>query len=243
MPAENAVRKYAVEKTYADLSRAVLVPAIEYTAKKICILLRRNTKIGNLSSFRIGLDAGDELQKIKFQIDEKIEYLVRLGHILIVDQCEDIKLDVIVFAPLDRCHDPIPGALALIVKPVVVVEFLWSIETYAYEKFVFVKKLAPFIVKQDAVGLQGVGDDLAVFAVFLLELDELFVKIKPHQRRFAPLPCESRFRHIKRNIAADEFVQHFVAHTMTALAENICLAGIKAVLALDVAIRARRFYQ
>lgn len=53
-------------------------------------------------------------------------------------------------------------------------------------------KTSPFIVQQDAVGLQAVGDDF-VTTVTLLELDHLCKKSSPHKVGSPPCQQNSTF--------------------------------------------------
>ncbi len=50
------------------------------------------------------------------------------------------------------------------------------------------KKFRPFIVDEDTVRLDGIGDDLVGSAVFFLYIHRLLEKIKPHEHRLASLP-------------------------------------------------------
>ncbi len=92
------------------------------------------------------------------------------------------------FAVFDGCHYLVEGAAARVVFSVVIVEFFGAVDADADEEFVFVEKSAPFVVEQDGIGLEGVGDLEAGLAVFFLQFDCPFVKVEAHQCRFTPLP-------------------------------------------------------
>ena len=58
----------------------------------------------------------------------------------------------------------------------------------------FLEEGAPVIVQQDAVGLEGVLNDLVRAAVFLDELERVPEEVELHQRRFASLPGNGDLR-------------------------------------------------
>ena len=64
------------------------------------------------------------------------------------------------------------------------------------------EELAPLVVQQRAVGLEGVGDRLAVAGELLLELDGLAEELLARQQRLAALPAELGLHRLGRDVLA-----------------------------------------
>jgi len=78
--------------------------------------------------------------------------------------------------------------LAAFGDPVLVVDFLWSVDRQADEEAVLLQKLRPVLVEQRAVGLQVVLDPLAGLRMLLLQRNDLAEEVETEQRRLATLP-------------------------------------------------------
>lgn len=244
VPSGDAVGQDAVEHPDRQFRRAKVDPAVEYSAHKVTELLRRYAEIGDLARSRVVFDAGNELEILDAKVHEEVEDIIGSDDIVLAYQHENIELDVMFFAFFDRGHHPVERPLAGVVEAIVIVVFFRSVEAYADEEFVFVQKTAPLIVIEEyAVGLEGIGDDLAVGAVLPLKLDDFFVEVQPHQSRLAALPGKAAAGQVELEVAGDHSLCNLVAHSVGTAAKDARLAGIKAVLAVDIAIGPGRFYQ
>jgi hypothetical protein len=85
-------------------------------------------------------------------------------------------------------HDPVEGPAACFVFAIEVVKFPGTIHAKSYEEVVLAEEPAPFVVKQDAVGLEGVFNVGAGFLVLFLQIHGVPEKIESHKRGLAPLP-------------------------------------------------------
>lgn len=234
---------YAVECADADLFLAVLLPPVEYPAHKIAVLFGCDAEIGDPARFWILLDALDELQEADLFVDEEIEQFVRVADVMVAQEDEDIEIDPGLSASFDRSGYLVERALASVIEAVVVVVFFGPIEAYPDEEPVFGEELAPFIVEEDAVGLQGIGYDLSIGAVFFLQAYQFFVKIQAHQRWLSTLPGKATRLQPQLEVVFDQPFEYVRAHSMGTGAEYLGLAGVKAVSARDIAVGAGWFYQ
>ncbi len=103
-------------------------------------------------------------------------------------------------------------------------EFLRAVEADAGQEMMFGQECAPVLVQQDAVGLQGIGDELTVCAVLFLKIDDLFIKIQSHQGRLPALPGKTAIRQTQPEIAFDQMLQDLSAHAVRFGAEQLGLA-------------------
>ncbi len=244
VPSGNAVGQDAVEHPDRQLRRAKVDPAVEYPAHKITELLRRYAEIGDLSGSRVVFDAGDELEILDAKVHKEIKNIIRSDDIVLAYQHENIEFNVMLFAFFDRGHHPVERSFAGVVEAIVIVVLFRPVEAYTDEEFVFVQKAAPLIViEENGVGLESVGHDLAVGAVLPLKLDDFFVEVQPHQSRLASLPGEAAAGQTELEVAGDHGLCDLVAHSVGTATKDARLAGIKAVLAVDIAIGPGRFYQ
>jgi hypothetical protein len=74
------------------------------------------------------------------------------------------------------------------------VKLSWAIDADSDEKVVFFEELAPFIVKQCAIGLHCVFKFNTRLSVLFLQLDGTPVKVNAHKSGFTPLPGNSYLR-------------------------------------------------
>ncbi len=107
----------------------------------------------------------------------------------------------------------------------------------ADEELVLGQELAPFVVDEDAVGLEGVRDAFAV-AVVLLELHGAPEEVHPHERRLAALPGEVDLGDVLRlDVSPDVGFQRFLVHApgFSIVRVKLLLLQVEAVRAVDVA--------
>ena len=117
-----------------------------------------------------------------------------------------------------------------------------AVDGNADQELIFKEEFCPRIVEQDAIGLEGVGDLLAV-GIFLLDLDEIPEIIDTQQRRFPALPGKIHHRRIVRlDILPDVALQHIFVHRplidmRIGLRIQQFLFEIEAVFAVEIADR------
>ncbi len=241
MSAGNVEREDRIEIAYAQFCRAEFVPAVEYSAQKFAILLRRDGEIRNISRRRIEFHTRDELQEPDIETDKKIEYLVGMFDVFGIQQSKGIQFDLVFFALCDCIDDFVECPCAGVIEAIIIVEFFRAVDTYAEKEFVIVQEPAPLLVDKDGVCLHGVADLLTRPAVLFLQLHGPAVEIYPHQSRLPPLPCETGNGETKLHIIFDELFQHVIAHALFAQAEFVRPVFVEAVLTIEIAIRSGRF--
>jgi len=120
----------------------------------------------------------------------------------------------------------------------------WPVDADTDEKVVLAKKLAPFVVEQSAVGLQGVFKGHARPAVFVLKLDGAPVEIDAHEGWFSALPGNGyRVAAMGRDELGDVSFQNLIAHAKATSGIELVLFEIKTIRAIQVAGRSGRFDQ
>ena len=93
---------------------------------------------------------------------------------------------------------------------VFVVKLLRSVNRNAHKEIVLLKKFAPLIVKQRAVGLYAIVH-LSAASVGALQLQCTLIKGYGAHQRFAAMPCKEHFgRGLRLDILAYELLQHLV---------------------------------
>ncbi|GBC97994.1 hypothetical protein HRbin17_00489 [bacterium HR17] len=159
-----------------------------------------------------------------------------------VDDAEDVELNTVLLQQLEGSVNFVKSRFATFVNTVSIVQLFQSVHAQPDQKIMLFKKSAPFVIQQDAVGLKGVFDFHAGFAILLLQLHSLAKEVKPHQSRFAALPAESDFIDLLRlNVLAGECLKDIIGHVKTrALFVKVLLAEVEAVSAVKVANRTAR---
>lgn len=147
------------------------------------------------------------------------------------------------FAAVEGGEDLVEGALACVIFAVVVVEFFWAVDTNSNEEFIFVEKIAPVIVEKDCVCLQGISDLTAFGGVFFLKFDGPFVEVEAHKSGFTPLPREAADGQLQLQVVFCHLFEDGVGHSLAARADLGRAVFVEAVSAIEVAIRAGRFYK
>lgn len=125
-----------------------------------------------------------------------------------------------------------------------VVHFTRAVDGEADEKIIRGEELAPFVIEQGAVGLDGVGDDFAG-GEFFLQRDNLAKKIDTEQGGFAALPGEIDFGcGLAMDVLADVFRKYGVAHAPLVFAGvKFFLFEIETIFAIEIANRPDWFGQ
>jgi hypothetical protein len=237
------IRQDAVKRTDAYLLRPILRPPVEYPAQKIAVLLGRYTEPRNLARSRLPLHALNKLKVFNLKLFEKIKNLVRRPNVHGTYKHQNIKLDLVLSATLDPRHHLIECPLTGKRTPIGIVIFLRPVAAYPHQKLILSQKPAPLFIQQYPVRLQRIGYHLAGRTIFLLQLDNLFIKPQPHQRRLTTLPRKAAHIKSQPDIAIDEFIEHLIAHAVLTFAEQLRFARIKTVPARNITIRPGRLYQ
>ena len=128
---------------------------------------------------------------------------------------------------------------AAFIHAIEVVQFGGTVNGNPDQEMVLRQELAPAVVQQDAVGLKGVFNSLAV-GILVLDGDDFAKKVHAQQSGLAALPGKGNCRRILRgDELRDVRFQHRVGHRpILLLAVKIFLFQIKAVAAVEVANRA-----
>ncbi len=138
-------------------------------------------------------------------------------------------------------HDFVEGPSACSVFAVEIVKFTGAIYAESNEEIVLSEEPAPLVVKQDAVGLEGVFDVGARFPVFFLKLHGSPEKIESHKRWLAALPCDGYPRGpVKSKELADIGLVDPRRHPKIASRIELFLLQEKTVAATQIAGRTRR---
>ena len=134
--------------------------------------------------------------------------------------------------------------LAALVDAVRVVQRGRSVDADPDEELVLGEQLAPLVGEQRAVGLDGVLHGLVGPAVLLDEGQGAAEEVDAHQRRLAALPRDRDLRAgLRLEQLADVGVEHLVGHAEPVARIQRLLRQEEAVLAVEVADRARRLGQ
>ena len=105
-----------------------------------------------------------------------------------VHRAQDVELHVVFGEQLEAPQHPLRRGVSPLVDPVAVVELGGPIDADADQEAMLGEQLAPGIIQQGAVGLDGVLDLLARPTVLLGQLERPAEELHPHERGFAPLP-------------------------------------------------------
>jgi hypothetical protein len=118
---------------------------------------------------------------------------------------------------------------------------LWPINAEAKQKVVIVKELAPFVIEENAIGLECVLNMHSWPLIFLLKLYRAPEEVKTHERRLSPLPGHSDLRDLVRfKELSDVCLMHLIRHAKIAAWIKALFFQEEAVGAVQVAGRTRR---
>jgi len=140
--------------------------------------------------------------------------------VLVGKQAQDIERDFVLLHQPDAPHDAVKAAVSGVIFPVKVVDLRRAVEADADQKVFFAEKLAPRGIQQQAVGLQGIFNDLSRPGVFFLKGRNIPEKIDSHQERFPSLPAEAVERGSDGQGFSNDRLQNFAGHFG-------CVSGIK----------------
>lgn len=144
--------------------------------------------------------------------------------------------------PVGRGDDAVVGRLAALGRAVAVVQLAGAVHAEADDEAVRLQEGDPFVVEQQAVGLQVVLDALAGLAMACLQFDHAAEEVQPHHRGLAALPGE---HHLVAGLGLDVladvgFQQPLVHARVAAVLQQVGLVQVETVRTVEVAQRAGR---
>ncbi len=110
-------------------------------------------------------------------------------------------------------QDALEGGRPALVAAIQIMRFTRTVEADPDQEAILGEELAPRIVQQRAVGLQGVLGSRARAGVLLLVRHRLAEKVQAHQGRFAALPGKVDFwGALSSDVLAGVIFQRLVRH-------------------------------
>ena len=136
-----------------------------------------------------------------------------------------------------------PCATTALGPAIMVVYMLRSVQGQSYEPVVGFQETNPFVVDEQAVGLQSVSHGLSTTEA-LLETNAFPIEFESHQHGFSPLPDEIDLVPGLFHGLANHLLQHVLRHAMAwAFREKRGLFQVETVGASHVAVRSCRLDQ
>jgi hypothetical protein len=173
-----------------------------------------NTAVGE-RAIPVFLHDGNELQKGATILFHEIVHLHGMITVRTVYGGQDIELYLVALKDLQPLHHALKGASPFLIDAIGIVEIQGTIEAEPHQELVFVEKLAPFVIKQDTVGLDGIGDLLSLRPDLILQGDCLAEELDAHEGRFTALPTEADLGQcggLCGNVLPDHFLQNLRWH-------------------------------
>lgn len=187
----------------------------------------------------VTLDDGNELDitgslRRDFIAQEAVD-LQAIRRIGSVDAGERIEFYLMLMQQLSSAHHGWEHRFAALILAVGIVQPFGAVDAETYKKSVFVEERAPLVIKQRAVGLEGIMNGHSRKAVFLLVFNRISKKGKPHQGRFAALPTKCDFGDVLGlDVLAGKFLEQFIAHAELRSRIQPLFFQVKTVLAVEV---------
>jgi len=163
------VRKRCIKMLDIDLCNIVSHPLIKDTVQEPAILSRQDGPGGNFPGFFISCNNRDELDKPGSDLvtEEPVD-LTRVIAVGTVYRAENIILHPVLLQEREPAHHPVKRPFSGMVFTKGVMEFPWTIDTDPDKELVLPEELAPFVIEEGPVGLEGISDYPAGFAIFFL---------------------------------------------------------------------------
>ena len=155
----------------------------------------------------------DKLDKFDSGAAQKIIDPQRFARALAVHAGQRVVLHIMLLQRLQRAHYQLMRRAPAFGHAILVVDLRRAIKRQTNQEMMTRKKLTPFIVQQDAVGLKAVANPPSG-PVFLLQSNRPTIKIQPHQGWLSPLPGEGDLilRFNGGNIVTDISLQRRIIH-------------------------------
>ncbi len=189
------------------------------------------------------LDDRDELDEPRAEVvaEERVDLapVVAVGR---VDRGQRVPLHPVPTEHVQPAQHPVEGGLAALVDAVGVVHVAGSVHRDADQEVVRVQEVAPLVVEERAVGLDGVEDPLSRPAEPALELERADEELEPHQCRLATLEGHHDLvgTRVGRQQLPDVGLVDVGVHPEPAAGVELVLGQEEAVLAVQVADGAGR---
>ena len=184
---------------------------------------------GSVGAFDV-LVEGDA-QRLEVVVDVLGMVLVGFG-----DEGEDVVFDVMALEGLETAQGEVVAAGAVGVASAGVMEGRGAVEAESDEELLALEEVGPAVVEEGSVGLKGVADDGAAWAVEALESDGLLEEGQSHEGGFAALPAEEMLGHGDGEVGFRDGRQGVVGHPVGRWAEESLLGQVEAVAAAEVAV-------
>lgn len=148
---------------------------------------------------------------------------------------QSVEVDLVSLKGLEASHDFLETWLPTTVDPIEIVDVLGPIDGDAYQELVFAEELAPLVIHQDSVGLEGVRD-FFLSPVFLLKLDNFSKVVDTQDGGLSALPGEQDFRSaMSLDVLAHKRLQNVVGHGPIGVGRvELFFLEIETVLAVQV---------
>lgn len=184
---------------------------------------------GSVGAFDV-LVEGDA-QRLEVVVDVLGMVLVGFG-----DEGEDVVFNVMALEGLETAQGEVVAAGAVGVASAGVMEGRGAVEAESDEELLALEEVGPAVVEEGSVGLKGVADDGAAWAVEALESDGLLEEGQFHEGGFAALPAEEMLGHGDGEVGFRDGRQGVVGHPVGRWAEESLLGQVEAVAAAEVAV-------
>ena len=196
-----------------------------------------------ITGFIIPLDDRDELEVTCFQlVAEKAVYVEGMLAVDRINRTQDVEFHIVLLHQPYRPDHLIEHRFSALVVSVGIMQMTWSSKAEPDEKIVLMEKFAPLLIDQNADCLQGVFYTHTGLYIFLLHFNGTPVKIEAHERRLPALPGDRHFRHpVSLDGLTDIGFHHLIRHPEITIRVQPVFFEEKAVVALQVALRARGF--
>ena len=126
-----------------------------------------------------GIQTGNKLDVSEAQLFQSFVSPFRSRGTAARDNTEGVVVNAVLLQQYFCGKDLFPGTASGGIDPVYFVGIPEAIQRETNQKMIFRQKLRPFIIDQQTVGLDRVGDPGMVDVIFLLQLDCLSEKRKP----------------------------------------------------------------
>ena len=251
------LRQRGVEQLHETAPHVAYDPLIENIAQEMPVAFGRDRPAGQPRPFVSGRD--DQRTVVSRFVDDVFDGGQELHEAavhLVAEEAVDLpaaplaapvhdaqRIEFHAAAPEhpDRPHHALEGRFAAPGQAEGVVDIPGPVEREADQEIVGGEEVAPRLVDQRTVGLQRILDPFAV-GVPALQLHRPAVEIQPQQQRLAAVPAELHgIDLVGPDVLFYAELQQLVVHHGLAAAVLHRLVEVVAVVAVEVAGRARRF--
>ena len=148
------------------------------------------------------------------------------------DNSDDMKINASAFEERDATHGPFVCSGAAARFAVSIVNAGGAIDAHAHANSSLLNKIAPFLVDQSGVSLEGVGDSNPSGGVTRDDLKCLAIPLPWNCQRFSSVPDESD---LFANKVRGEYTLHHLAKGLLAHAIGLGAVRKVTIIAIDIA--------